>query len=69
MMNQNGEFLLWISLSAIMPQKETVICPSLIIVASCEIFLAQKADFLGFITVFLGEMPIRFHRGWCVSAY
>jgi hypothetical protein len=34
-----------------------------------EVSLAQKADFLGFITVFLGEMPIRFHRGWCVSAY
>jgi hypothetical protein len=36
MIDQKGEFLLWISLSAVTPQKETVICASLIIVVLCE---------------------------------
>lgn len=70
MMDQKGEFLLWISLSAITPQKgDGDLSESDYRSLVREVFLAQKVDFLGFTTVFPGEMPCASTGGWCVSAY
>src|ERR1700728_2961857 len=80
MMDQKSDFLRWISLSTVTPQKgdgglsepdhrNLVRKPTCLVVHLDCVVLAHKVDFLSLITAFLKGDTVRFHGGWCVGAY